>query len=151
MNNSQQLPEEYKETARFWNIAWGEELFETLPVKVQAELYDFEKMISTWSEVTQLITGGRLSYPNYRSQVLVTQWEDYVSEQIQNGVEEELAQAQAEAREQIKKNVQDRRKEWMKDPECNDGDGYALGYSTALHDVINHDLATPTDGTGEGK
>ncbi len=102
-----ELPEEYKESAKFWNTAWGEDgLFESLPKKVKAELYDFENMISTWSEVTSTITGGKLSYPNYTSQVLVTQWEDYVSEQIQQGIEEELSLHQQQCDKRVEEAEQ---------------------------------------------
>lgn len=91
------LPKEvtkYKETALFWNNAWEEVgLFETLPEKVQAELYDFEKLISSWSKIAFAITGGKLSYPNYEPDVLVTEYEDFVTEQINEGVQEELTQA----------------------------------------------------------
>lgn len=58
--------------------------------KVKRELFDYHFVMKNVSEVYMAVTGGKLSKPNYYAETIITEFEDYVVQCVEEEIKERI-------------------------------------------------------------
>lgn len=79
--------DEQNATREWWHWCYNEE-GELIEVRVLEELYDFRGMMDQHIDLVCAITGDRMSKPNYRTEDVLSVYEDHVQSMIDNATYE---------------------------------------------------------------